>query len=265
MLIIGLYFAGLFLAVVTAYQLKLVLDLPMYPFIAVWAGLTITISTGIHDAARDSGAAEARAVERFYAAARSAPPPFEQRLHGAAVCYARAVAGPEWAAMAAGERASASSDWTGTHPGGIRRTLANMTPAAAGFARVQRSDAVRSQRREERLARVDPDFGWGLPLAWLFVVYGLIVFIGGIAFARGRLDLAQPISVLAFSVVAQGVVILMVIDINPYSGLFGIGPSAMEATEQRGTAAHQAAYRVAPPCDGDGRPAPYLLRLRGRP
>ncbi len=263
MLIIGLLIAGLLLATAAAMHMSLLMGAFQGAFISAMTGALVTIATVTHTTAHSAGSAEARAVEGLYTAAQSAPPPFAQRLHGAAVCYARAVAGPEWAAMSKGDRSGVPGNWTGMHPGAIRPTLVRMTPAAAGYASVKRADATLDERRGERLARAEVTipgrYYLGLALAYLFALS-----VAGYWYGRGRPDLVVSISALAHLGVGLVIVTFLLATANPFSGLLGIGPSAMEKTERRGTAEHMAAYGIAPPCDAQGAPAAYLLRLRSR-
>lgn len=56
-----------------------------------------------YSAARAVASQEANALDNLYESAEYLEQPSRQDVHNAAVCYARAVMGPEWEAMATGD------------------------------------------------------------------------------------------------------------------------------------------------------------------
>lgn len=88
---------------------------------------------------------EADTVDALYESAEYVELPARQAIQAAVVCYARAVAGPEWDAMEEGGTSRVPNNWTGTGPFGIRRALIGITPEDQGFVLVQPGDQARGE------------------------------------------------------------------------------------------------------------------------
>lgn len=78
-------------------------------------------------------------------------------MQAAIVCYARAVAGLEWAAMGDGETSDVPSTWTGTRAfGGIRAAFKSLStkvdPANVYMDKLLSADEDRGDFRRDRLA-----------------------------------------------------------------------------------------------------------------
>lgn len=231
------------------------------------AGLLVAFvlsgASSSYTAARAAAKQESDTVNTLFEAADYTKAPFRQRLQAAAVCYSRAVAGPEWAAMAHGNSSPVPSNWTGIQPGGIRATLIGMTPTATGFGYVQSADVTRANLRSERLAQAKPS----VPN----VLYALMVFLLGvtlatIAYAIPRSKNGTEILALALVTAVFGIVLFLIADFDqPFRGVLKLEPTGMRAVERDAGRDYQAVYGTAPPCDAKGNPAPYLIRLRKGP
>jgi Protein of unknown function (DUF4239) len=230
---------------------------------ALLAGLLIAIvlsgASSSYSAARSAAKAEADTIDTMYESAEYVAQPFRQRLQGAAVCYARAVAGPEWDSMSKGEGSSVPSAWTGTSPGGIRRTLIKMTPSAVGFGGIQSTDATRGNQRSERLTQAKPS----VPnILFAFMIFLLALSLAGLAYSiPARNNLPHKLA-LGTVTVLFAIVMLMIANFDrPFSGPLALDQSAMQSTERDDSADYLSSYGVKPPCDSDGHPSAYLVKL----
>lgn len=223
---------------------------------ALLAGLLVAIvlsdASGSYSAARDAAKSEADTVDGIYESAEYVDLPARQAIQAALVCYARAVSGPEWDAMAGGNGSPVPSNWTGTGPFGIRRALIDMTPEAQGFSLVQFGDQTRGDLRSERLRQAKPT----VPnvLSWFMVL--LIGFsLAGLGYSIPRRKNAAQIAALALVTVLFALVLLLIYNFDrPFSGVLALQPSAMEGTEQDISADYAEAYKSPLPCDGKGVP-----------
>ena len=190
--------------------------------------------------ARSAAQDEATAVLQLFRTAELFPPPYaadeEQRL----VCYARAVAGPEWRAMKE------------EHPSPLVDAAVARTEAT--FAAAERSGRVsgpvastwlsnadeRAQGRQRRLAEATP---FVPPLLWVMLIGGALVvmaFLLGFA-DRNERALGQALLAGAPAVIlASGLVLVYFFD-HPYEAMSGsIQPVAMERALDRMTAIQHA-------------------------
>jgi cytochrome bd-type quinol oxidase subunit 2 len=180
-------------------------------------GFVLAGASSSYTSARNAAKAEADTVDTLFESAEYVKQPFRQRLQGAAVCYARAVAGPGFDAMAHGDESPVPANWTGTQPGGIRRTLINMTPAAVGFGDVRSADVTRGAQRSERLAQAQSTVP--NPLYALMVVL-LALSLGTLAYSIPRRNNLEELVALGLVTVIFGVVLVLIANFDrPFSGI----------------------------------------------
>ena len=223
-------------------------------------GFVLSGSSSSYTSARNAAKAEADAVDTLYEASEYVKPPFRRRLQGAAVCYARAVAGPGFDAMAHGKESSVPTNWTGTQPGGIRRVLITMTPAATGFGEIRSIDVTRSSLRSERLAQAQSTVPDAL---YVLMVVLLAVALGSIAYSIPRRENGAELVALGLVTAIFAVVLLLIANFDrPFSGILKLEPAAMTRTANDIAGDYREAYGANPPCDADGNPAKWLLALR---
>ena len=223
-------------------------------------GFVLAGASSSYTGARNAAKAEADTVDTLYESAEFVKPPYRQRLQGAAVCYARAVAGPGWDALAKGGESPVPANWTGTEPGGIRRTLINMTPSTTGFGEVRSADVTRGSQRSERIAQAQSTVPH--PLYALMVIL-LAISLGTIAYSIPRRDNLQELVALGLVTLIFGTVLLLIANFDrPFSGVLKLKPTAMTRTADDIGADYVDAYNTKPPCDADGHPAKWLLDLR---
>ena len=116
--------------------------------------------------ARDAAKSEADTVDSLYESAEYMDMPGKQTVQAAAVCYALAVVGPEWDAMAKGEGSPVPSNWTGGGPLGIRRVLITIGVDAQAFDLIQAGDQARGELRSERPEMPSRPFPSFSPGSW---------------------------------------------------------------------------------------------------
>ncbi len=223
-------------------------------------GFVLAGASSSYTTARNAAKAEADTVDTLFESAEYVKQPFRQRLQGAAVCYARAVAGPGYDAMAHGEESPVPANWTGTEPGGIRRTLITMTPAATGFGEIRGADVTRGNQRSERLAQAQstvPDALYAL------MVVLLALSLGTLAYSIPRRNNVEELAALGLVTVIFAVVLVLIANFDrPFSGVLKLKPTAMERTAADIGGDYVEAFAIKPPCDADGNPAKWLLALR---
>ena len=223
-------------------------------------GFVLAGASSSYVSARNAAKSEADTVDTLYESAEYVKQPYRQRLQGAAVCYARAVAGPGFAAMAHGRESSVPPNWTGTQPGGIRRTLIAMTPSTVGFGDVRSADVARGVLRSERLAQAQATVPGAL---YALMVALLALALGSIAYSIPRRHNGAELVAVGMVTVVFGIVLLLISNFDhPFSGVLKLKPTAMTRAAQDIGADYVEAFGTQPPCDADGHPAKWLLALR---
>ncbi len=223
---------------------------------ALLAGLLIAIvlagASESYAGADDAAKSEADTVDNMYESAEYMDLPGRQAVQAAAVCYARAVVGPEWDAMATGEGSRVPSNWTGAGPLGIRRVLIDIGPDARAFDLIQAADQTRGELRSERLRNAKPS----VPaiLTWFMVVL-IGLSLAGLAYSIPRKHNRAHIVALVAVTLLFALVLLMIYNFDrPFSSVLALEPTAMHATADDIDADYEAAYRMPPPCDEQGVP-----------
>lgn len=219
---------------------------------ALVVAFVISGASSSYSAARTAAKAEADVVDNLYEAAEYVAMPFRQNIQAAAVCYARAVAGPEWDAMAGGDRSPVPSNWTGTQPYGIRRALIAMGPSASGFSLVQSADAKRGELRNERVAQASPTVPG--PYFW-FMVALLALSLGGLAYSIPRAENRPQLVALGVVVMVFVAVVFLVYNFDrPFSNLLALKPTPITSAAQDIAQDYEDAYQSPLPCNELGEP-----------
>jgi hypothetical protein len=216
--------------------------------------LAIVLSTASssYSSAQKAAKQKADVIDTLYESANYVDQPFRQRFQAAAVCYARAVVGPEWKTLAKGERSPVPNNWTGTKPTGIRAALIEMTPKAQGFSLIQSADAQRGGLRSERVTQANPSVP--TPVMWFMVIL-ISMTIAGLAYAIPRKLNASHLAALGVVVVTFGVDIALIYNLDrPFSGVLAIKSTAMQETADDDSADYIEDYGKLP-CDDQGNPA----------
>ncbi len=205
-----------------------------------------------YSAAQKAAKQEADVIDTLFESANYVDMPYRQRIQAAAVCYARAVIGPEWRALAGGKTSPVPSNWTGTKPIGLRAQFLEMTPRAQGFSLVQSADAQRGGLRTERVTQANPTMATAV--VWFLAVL-IALSLGGLAYsvprAKNKAQLAALVVVVVTFICAMGLVYNLD---RPFSGVLALSPTAMEETEADAAEDYIDEYQVDAPCDEEGNP-----------
>lgn len=223
---------------------------------ALLAALLIAIvlsgASSSYSSARTAAVQEANALDNLYESAEYVAQPARQDIHSAVVCYARAVMGPEWEAMADGERSSVPNNWTGLGSHGLRNTLLKMTPEAQGFTMVAAADQKRGDLRSERLIQARPTVP--AVLSWLMLIL-VGLSLGGLAYSIPRKESTpQRIALVAVAALFCFVLALIHNFDRPFSGVLALEPVALQNTAADIGEDYANSYDAEPPCDERGQP-----------
>ena len=225
---------------------------PAATLLALLIALILAGASQSYSRARTAVQTEAAVVDNMFETAGFLEEPYRQQIQNAAVCYARAVVGPEWTTMRDSRTGSpAPSNWTGDGKNGIRSTLAAMTPDNSLFSKVSSADQKRGDARRARLAEARPSIP-GLLMAFMLGVVGTMIFL---ALASPRLSPFHIAALVISSLTMLCAVGLIKVLDRPFSG-----PVALEPTQMRETATDDLADFVAKygadrlTCDAQGHP-----------
>ena len=205
---------------------------------------------------------EARIVAQQVETAQFLPEPAGDTLTSQLVCYARSVAGVQWARMEAGTLGEDLNPWSVK----LLQTMRSVDPKTASEqAAYSKWLDERSDREDARSDRIHGAAGViPLPL-WIVLFFSAaIIFLYMLFFAdSGERALVQ--AVLMGSVVAVIVATLLLLQYldNPFhKGLGGLRPVAMQRTERViDQEIASSGMHVDPPCDAQGNPRrPQLNR-----
>ncbi len=206
--------------------------------------------------ARNTSAREANVVDNMYeSTAYVSQPRIRVGMRSSLVCYARAVAGPEWDAMGRGstETSPIPSTWTGAGPHGLRLKLQRLGIGDPAFGMLSGADQSRGDTRRDRLAAAKGN----IPSAVFALMLVLVALaIVGYAFVIPRVKRGPQIAVLAIVALALTASLLVIRDLNsPYAGILSVDPTAMNETARQISEDFSESYgkdrRL--PCDDSGR------------
>ena len=194
---------------------------------------------------------EADVIDTLYESANYVDMPFRQRIQAAAVCYARAVVGPEWKTLAKGKTSPVPSNWTGTKPTGLRAAFLEMTPKAQGFSLVQSADAQRGSLRTERVTQANPTVPTAL--VWFMVVL-ISLSLAGLAYSIPRTKNVGHLAALGVVILTFVTAMALIYNLDrPFSGVLALKPTAMQTTAEDNSADYLEDYGALP-CDEEGHP-----------
>ncbi|MEA2686179.1 MAG: hypothetical protein QOE93_1374 [Actinomycetota bacterium] len=213
--------------------------------------IVLSSASSSYSSAQKAAKQEADVIDTLYESANYVDMPFRQRIQAAAVCYARAVVGPEWTTLAKGKRSPVPNNWTGTKPTGIRAALLEMTPKAQGFSLIQSADAQRGGLRSERVTQANPSVP--TPVLWFMVIL-IALSIGGVAYAIPREKNTSHLAAVGAVVLTFGVAMALIYNLDrPFSGVLALKSTAMQETADDDSADYIEDYGRLP-CDDQGNP-----------
>jgi hypothetical protein len=227
---------------------------PAATLLALFIAFVLFGASGSYSSAQTAVQTEAAVVDNFFETAEYLPDPQRQHLQRAAVCYARAVAGPEWASMAqgTGELSPVPSNWTGTKHNGIRHTLLAVGPDSRLFTALTAADQKRGDARRNRLTQSRPKIAG---LVSIFMLVGIAMMIIFFALVSPRRSVAH-MSATAIAALTLVAALFLIHSLDrPFAG-----PLAIKSTEMRTTAdqdghdfiARYGASQLG--CDANGNP-----------
>jgi hypothetical protein len=198
--------------------------------------------------ARSAAQDEATAVLQLFRTAELFPRPYGAQEEQHLVCYARAVASPEWRTMKK-ERGSPLVDAAVARTEATFAAAERSGPVSGPVASTWLSNAdERAQGRQRRLAEAAP---FVPPVLWVMLIGGAVVVISFLlGFAdRSERALGQALIAAAPAVILSSGLVLIYFFDHPYEGLSGsIQPVAMERALDRMTAIQHATGVPPAPC-----------------
>lgn len=219
----------------------------------LYIALVIVQASFSYNAANGIVNQEASAIDDFaesteYVAQEAA----RQTLLAGIVCYARAVAGPEWEAMVEGKASPVPGNWIGSGPHGIRKTLKELGFFDPAFGLLRGLDQQRGDVRSQRLSLIRPKIH--------IISFSLLVFLVALGLAGQAYSLPRAKHIpqlVTFFVVAAlyGAILLVIYSLDrPLRGAMAIAPTAMQRVADENAKRYLAAYGTTLPCDNRGQP-----------
>ena len=222
---------------------------------AVLLGFVVFLAFTSYDSARAGAESEARIVAQQVETAQLLPPAVSGELTSELVCYARSVAGVQWARMQAGTLGEDLNPWSVK----LFETLKRADPqTATEQAAYSKWLDERSAREEARDDRVHGATGVIPTPLWLVLFFtSALIFFFMLFFAdSGERALTQAMlmgSVIA--VIVSTLLLLQFLDDPFRKGIGGLRPVAMQRTLQVIDQELVPAQRdVTLPCDAAGNP-----------
>jgi len=225
---------------------------PAATLLALLIAFVLAGATQSFSRAKTAVQTEASLVDNLFETAEYLKEPQRERLQHATVCYARAVAGPEWETMKTGGSSDVPRNWTGTRNNGIRSTLQALGPDDSLFSALSSADQKRGDARRTRLTEANPTIP-GVLMAFMLGVMGtMIVFL---AVASPRLSPFHiAATVISAATLLCAVALIRTLD-RPFGGPIKIEPTQMQITAGDVTEDFTERYGKARiGCDASGNP-----------
>lgn len=225
---------------------------PSVTLLALFLAFVLADAASSFSEARSATRSEATVIERIYTTSGFLEEPYRQRLQRSTVCYARAVAGPEWKEMADGGMSDLPPVWTGTGPRGLRTTFSEMGGDHVLFRTLINADQARAAARRTRITQASPSIPQSL-ITFLIVVIAAVLLYHAVT-SPPRSFLHALATVVSTATMLAALALTHTLD-RPFSGAIEIGPTQMQTTAHDLTAdfvSHFGVARVG--CDRDGRP-----------
>ncbi len=202
-------------------------------FAALLIAIVLVDASVTYSTARNAAADEANVVDNmFESTSYIKEQRFKVGLQSSLVCYARAVRGPSWEAMASGANspalAAVPSNWTGTGPHGMRLKFQRMGVEHPMFETMTSLDAARGDTRRTRLSLAQPSVPSVTSTFMLILVFLSVVTLA--FFIPRRRNTAQRIAVLVPTILFICALALVSELDRPFGGVVKIAPTAMSIT-----------------------------------
>jgi hypothetical protein len=220
--------------------------------LALFLAFVLADATASFSDTKSAVQSETSVIERLYRTAGFLEEPYRRRLQRSALCYSRAVAGPEWKAMAGGGTSSVPLEWTGTGHNGMRRSFLQMGADHVLFGKLTTADQERADARRTRLTQASPSIPESLIAFLVVVIAGVLLYHAVTSPPRSILHAVATVFAVGTMVAALG--IIHTLD-RPFSGAIEIKPTQMRNTARdlsTDFVRHYGNIRVR--CDRNGRP-----------
>jgi len=227
---------------------------PSVTLLALFLAFVIADVASTYSDAKKATRTEAAVIDDFAHTAAYLKDPYRRKLEGAALCYARAVAGPDWAAMRDGSGGSSTVPgvWTGLGPDGLRTTFHELGLSNALFFTLTEADQARADSRRTRLTVASPAVPKLLIAFMLAVIAAVLIYHAVTSPPRSFLHGFGTFVSVATLLGAMGLIYAFQ---RPFSGALEIKPTAFQATARTLTAGFVARYGEASVlCDANGNP-----------
>ncbi len=220
---------------------------------SVLLGFIIFLAFSSYDQTRTGAETEATIVAQQVQTAQFLPRDASPELTGELMCYARSVAGTEWAALNAGTLGDSINPWGAE----LYRTISTVEPRSA--TEQSAYDRWMDQTRDREQARIDRVHGAEgvipTPLWLVLYVTAGIIFVYLLFFAdRAEGPVTQGMLMGSVTVVITLLMLLLAFFDHPHGdGVGRLQPTAMERTLRVVDAQLEVVgLDVTPPCDEHG-------------
>jgi hypothetical protein len=218
-------------------------------------GFVVFLAFTSYDSARAGAEDEARIVAQQVETAQFFPEAYRADLTGELVCYARSVAGVQWARMQSHTLGDDLNPWGVKMFETLQQVDAKTNAEQDAYSKW---GDERTAREAARRARIHGAVGVIPKPLWFVLFFAAITIVVFMLFFADSGERAVVQGVLMGSVVAVIVSMLLLLQFlnNPFhKGIGGLRPVAMERTlriiDQEISAA---GLKITPPCDPQGNP-----------
>lgn len=204
---------------------------PTGTLLALFIAFVLFGAADSYSGAKTAAQTEAAVVQSFYRTADYLPDRYALALQRAAICYARAIYGPEWQLMRDGhnELSPIAQNWVGAGPDGVRTILHEVGTGNDLFSTLLSADQSRADARRERLTQADPTIPGIVSAFMLFAIALTIVFL---AMISPRKSAAHSSASILAAITLLGALFLIHNLDRPFRGPLALDPVQMQITEQ---------------------------------
>ena len=227
---------------------------PTSTLLALFIAFVLFGAAGSYSQAKSAAQTEAAAVQSFYRTADYLPDAKARPLQRAAICYSRAIAGPEWDLMRSGhnELSPDAQRWVGAGPDAVRTSLHKLGTGDDLFSSLLSADQARADARRDRLTQADPTIPGPVSAFMLIAITLTIVFLALISPRQSVSHIAA--SVLASFTLVGALFLIHNLD-RPFRGPLALSAEQIQITEQGISAEFDARYGKGQlGCDARGTP-----------
>ncbi len=221
---------------------------PLLTLVALLLAFVLVQTFSSFQDASDSASQEATAVLSEAQAARRLTSESAVSIIGALRCYALAVAGPGWDALAATRQTSPVTEEANDRVEEALLTASEVTADQPVLDSVLDADNARIAARRHRLSEAKPSVP---TLVTVLLVVSVAIIVGGsAALTNRRVRLPYSVPLLAATVVVFAGSLVVIIDLDrKFEGFARVEPVELRDVEQR---LADLTGGVPPPCDARG-------------